>query len=511
MALDDDWAAAVENHIQSLRVTAPQAAVPAPVQAAPMQPVQQVPVQQAAPSTMTALPNNGMAPSAPAVQAQGDQATDLAEESLLSKILAQKLHEVSTTAKLEVQQRDPTSPLFSAKNWSDLTLSEELNRGLRDMGFLKPSRIQETALPILLRNPPENMIAQSQSGTGKTAAFSLTVLSRIDINIKEPQALILSPTYELALQTGLVVDKMGQYLQLDERIAYAVKGNRITRGTKITQPIIIGTPGSVGDWMTRHRAFDPKKIKILVLDEADIMIATQGHKDQTIKIKRSLDQNICQSLLFSATYDDRILKFAKSIIKNPNILTLRREDETLDNIKQYFVKAENDDRKLHALFNIYAILGAGQAVVFCKKKITAKQVAIAMNAQGFAVALLSGDLTVEERAMCIRRFQQGLEKVLVSTNVTARGIDVEQVTMVVNFDMPDHLNENTGRIEADCETYLHRIGRTGRFGKQGIAINMIASDNDKRILRRVEEHFGVRVQPLDPHDVDDMDAKLDQN
>lgn len=320
MADDDDWATAVEQHIAQMRVTTDTPA-----------------------TNNQAISSNQVQPHQAANQhANGDNTEnnpdngDAAEESLISKILASKLLEVSKTAQLDVQQRDPNSPLFSAKSFEELNLTPEILKGLRAMNYMKPSKIQETALPLLLKTPPENMIAQSQSGTGKTAAFSLTVLSKININIPEPQALILSPTYELALQTGLVVDKMGQFLGVQDLIAYAVKGNRISRGTKITQPIVIGTPGSVVDWITRHKAFDANKLRILVLDEADIMINTQGHKDQTVRIKRSLNIDTCQCLLFSATYDERVLKFAKSIVKNPNILTLRREDETLDNIKQYY-------------------------------------------------------------------------------------------------------------------------------------------------------------------------------
>lgn len=373
MADDDDWAAAVEKHIATLRV-----------ENNTKQP--EIPAMQNQPAS------NGDANSSDQIT---DRGKDLAEESLISKILASKLLEVSKSAKLDVQQKDPNSPLYSAKTFEELNLSPEILKGLRAMRYMKPSKIQETALPLLLRTPPENMIAQSQSGTGKTAAFSLTVLSRININIREPQALILSPTYELALQTGLVVDKMGQFLQTqDDLIAYAVKGNKISRGTQIHQPIIIGTPGSVMDWITRHKAFNPKKIRILVLDEADIMIDTQGHKDQTVRIKRSLNLDTCQALLFSATYDERVLKFAKTVIKNANILTLRREDETLDNIKQYYVRAQGEERKMHALCNIYGILGTGQAIIFCKKRDTAKHVAVTMNKQGYAVALLSGGMTV---------------------------------------------------------------------------------------------------------------------
>ena len=212
---DEDWAKTVQAHMDSLKMGTQNGSGDAPQNGTGGLPTDQI-VDQ----------------------------VDRAKESLLSKILASKLQEVSTKVKLEVLQRDPSNPLFSARSFEELPLKDELKHGLREMGFMKPSRIQETALPLLLNDKKENMIAQSQSGTGKTAAFSLTVLSRIDVSQQFPQALILAPTYELALQIGLVVDKMGKFLG-QNMIAYAVKGNRIERGTKIAQPIIIGTPGKI--------------------------------------------------------------------------------------------------------------------------------------------------------------------------------------------------------------------------------------------------------------------------
>lgn len=483
---DEDWAKTVQAHMDSLKMgTVPTA-------------------------SGDNIQSNGGLPTDQIV----DQ-IDPAKESLLSKILASKLQEVSTKVKLEVLQRDPSNPLFSARSFEELPLRDELKHGLRDMGFMKPSRIQETALPLLLSDKKENMIAQSQSGTGKTAAFSLTVLSRIDTSQQYPQALILAPTYELALQIGLVVDKMGKFLG-QNMIAYAVKGNRIDRGTKIAQPIIIGTPGTVLDWLTKLRAFDAKQVKIMVFDEADVMISTQGHKDQSIRIKRALPPSGTQMLLFSATYEEHVLSFAKSIIRDANIITLRREEESLTNINQFFVRARSDQDKIQALFNIYNILGTGQAMIFCRTRKTAQYVAKTMNEKGFAVALLTGQLEVTERARVIRRFQQGLERVLVSTNVTARGIDVEQVTLVINYDLPDQKLENfdTNQVEnkfiVDNETYLHRIGRTGRFGKLGIAINMVANDRDMRMLKEIEAHFKRPVQALDANDIDDLENKLNE-
>merc|ERR1711970_77527 len=265
---------------------------------------------------------------------------------------------------------------------------------------------------------------------------------------------------------------MGQFLDCKvDLIQYGTKANKQERGTKLKSPIIIGTPGTILDWIVKFKFFD----------EADVMISTQGHKDQSTRIKRSLDLKICQSLLFSATYEDKVLKFAKAMVKDPNIISLKREEESLENIKQYFVLAQNEEQKL--------------------------------NSAGHAVALLTGSLEMEKRTEVIKRFQQGLERVLISTNVTARGIDVEQVTLVVNFDLPDieewdPKTRRNGKREADCETYLHRIGRTGRFGKSGIAINMIQTQDDMRILKEIEAHFKRTIEQINYDDIDDLEEKL---
>uniref|UniRef100_A0A8D2D6M8 Helicase ATP-binding domain-containing protein n=1 Tax=Sciurus vulgaris TaxID=55149 RepID=A0A8D2D6M8_SCIVU len=172
------------------------------------------------------------------------------------------------------------------------------------MGFNRPSKIQENALPLMLAEPPQNLIAQSQSGTGKTAAFVLAMLSQVEPANRYPQCLCLSPTYELALQTGKVIEQMGKFYP-ELRLAYAVRGNKLERGQKISEQIVIGTPGTVLDWCSKLRFIDPKRIKVLVLDEADVMIATQGHQDHSIRIQRMLPKN-CQMLLFSATFEDSI-------------------------------------------------------------------------------------------------------------------------------------------------------------------------------------------------------------
>jgi ATP-dependent RNA helicase DDX19/DBP5 len=212
-----------------------------------------------------------------------DNSASLADASLLTKVLREKL--VETKSLLEVQRADPSSPLYSVKSFEDLRLRKELLEGVYGMGFNKPSKIQEVALPILVADPPQNLIAQSQSGTGKTAAFVLSMLTRVDPSKKYPQVICLSPTFDLARQTGKVVEQMGKFLA-DVNLIYAVKGRRLERGQSVSEQIIIGTPGTVMDWVIKLRAFDPNKIVLFVLDEADVMIATQGHQDQTLRIHR---------------------------------------------------------------------------------------------------------------------------------------------------------------------------------------------------------------------------------
>ncbi|XP_069115215.1 ATP-dependent RNA helicase DDX19A-like [Argopecten irradians] len=423
---------------------------------------------------------------------------EVAKDDQLRKLVQSKLI-TSAHADLEILQADPNSPLFSVKSFEALNLKKELLQGLYDMKFNAPSKIQETALPSLLADPPVNMIAQSQSGTGKTAAFVLTMLSRVDTNKLYPQCLCLAPTYELALQIGQNIEQMSKHMT-NFKLVYAVRGERIARGQKVQGHIIIGTPGTVADWSLKFKNFDLKKIDVFCLDEADVMIATQGHQDQSIRIQRGLRKD-CQMLLFSATYDDDVMRFAQAVIpNNPVIIKLRREEQSLDNIKQYYIECKDKESKFQALSNIYGSISIGQSMIFCATRNTAHWLSEQMTKDGHAVGLLSGDLDIAQRAAIINRFREGKEKVLITTNVTARGIDVEQVTVVVNFDLP-----LTADMKPDNETYLHRIGRTGRFGKSGIALNLIDNSRSYSTLRAIEKFFGRRIIKLDAEDIDEIE------
>ncbi|XP_062329982.1 ATP-dependent RNA helicase DDX19B [Osmerus eperlanus] len=425
-----------------------------------------------------------------------DDKDDKAAQSLLNKLIRSNL--VNTTNQVEVLQRDPNSPLYSVKSFEELRLKPQLLKGVYAMGFNRPSKIQENALPMMLAEPPQNLIAQSQSGTGKTAAFVLAMLSHVDPNNKWPQCLCVSPTYELALQTGKVIEQMGKFYP-EVQLVYAIRGNKLQRGVKLQEQVVIGTPGTMLDWCLKFKFIDPKKIKVFVLDEADVMIATQGHQDQSIRIQRMLPK-VCQMLLFSATFEETVWNFAQRIVPDPNIIKLKREEETLDTIKQYYVLCNSKEEKFVALCNIYGAITIAQAMIFCHTRKTAGWLAGELSREGHQVALLSGEMQVEQRAAVIDRFRDGKEKVLVTTNVCARGIDVEQVSVVINFDLPVDRDGNP-----DNETYLHRIGRTGRFGKRGLAINMVDSKFSMNILNRIQDHFNKKIEKLDTDDLDEIE------
>ncbi|XP_077775646.1 ATP-dependent RNA helicase DDX25 [Podarcis muralis] len=421
-----------------------------------------------------------------------------AETSLLNKLIRKSL--VESYHHVEVLQRDPSSPLFSVKTFEELHLKDELLQGIYAMGFNRPSKIQETALPMMLADPPQNLIAQSQSGTGKTAAFVLAMLSRVNPQDRFPQCLCLSPTFELALQTGRVIEKMGKFC-VNIKVAFAIRGNRLPRGTVVEEQIVIGTPGTLLDWCFKLNLLNPKKIKVCVLDEADVMIDKQNYSDQSVRIQRALDPG-CQMLLFSATFEDPVLLFAQRIVPEPNVIKLRREELTLNNIRQYYFECENKEDKYKALCNIYGSITVGQAIIFCQTRKNAKWLHWALSNDGHQVSLLSGELSVEERADVIQKFRDGKDKVLITTNVCARGIDVKQVTIVVNFSLP-----TTTPWLPDYETYLHRIGRAGRFGKKGLAFNMVESHN-LPLVYAIQDHFKTTIKCLDPEDMEALE-KID--
>jgi len=369
------------------------------------------------------------------------------------------------------------------------------------MGFQKPSKIQERALPLLIKNPPQNLIGQSQSGTGKTAAFVLNMLSRIDLSVQAPQCLVLAPTRELAKQISGVAQVMGAFLQEKGLVVSEAITQAIPRGQTLQGQVVVGTPGTVQD-IIRRRQLNVQSIKVLTLDEADNMLDTQGMGEQCQRVKNMLPKQL-QVVLFSATFPEKVLEFASRFAPNANEITLEVEKLTVKGIKQMYLDCADDQAKYEALVKFYGLMTVASSIIFVKRRDTATEIERRMTAEGHKVAMLSGALEGAERDKVFQQFVTGVAKVLITTNVLARGIDVQTVTMVINYDIPEMMGG-----QPDYETYLHRIGRTGRFGRTGAALSLVHDRKSWGNLMAICKHFSVEPTKLETGDWDEVERKL---
>ncbi|KAJ2081565.1 RNA helicase required for poly(A+) mRNA export [Coemansia sp. RSA 988] len=414
-------------------------------------------------------------------QVNGLSTTDKQETTVTETDNEPVEHEVEV--RLADIQADPNSPLFSVKSFDQLGLHANLLKGVYEMKFTKPSKIQERALPLLLANPARNMIGQSQSGTGKTAAFVLTMLSRVDYDINEPQALCLAPSRELARQIMEVVQQMGKYTPM--KAEYAIK-DALKKGEKVTAHIVIGTPGTVSD-LVRKRALTLKQMKLFVLDEADNMLDQQGLADQTLRIKNWMPKE-CQVVLFSATFPEVVRAFTKRFAPDSNEIRLKATELTVEGIKQFYMDCKSVPHKFEVLSELYSLMTVGQSIIFVRRRDTAERIAGKLNSDGHAVVFLHGTMDTAERDRVMDQFRRGEIKVLITTNVIARGIDIQQVNLVINYDIP-----LTGDHVPDPETYLHRIGRTGRFGRTGASINFVHDEQSYEQMEAIQNALGCDI------------------
>ncbi|CAL2029695.1 hypothetical protein CAEBREN_02938 [Caenorhabditis brenneri] len=359
-------------------------------------------------------------------------------------------------------------------------LREELLRGIYAYGFEKPSAIQQRAIPAILK--ARDVIAQAQSGTGKTATFSISVLQSLDTQVRETQALILSPTRELAVQIQKVVLALGDYMnvQCHACIGGTNLGEDI-RKLDYGQHVVSGTPGRVFD-MIRRRNLRTRAIKLLVLDEADEML-NKGFKEQLYDIYRYLPPG-AQVVLLSATLPHEILEMTSKFMTDPIRILVKRDELTLEGIKQFFVAVDKEEWKFDTLIDLYDTLTITQAVLFCNTRRKVDWLTDKMKEANFTVSSMHGDMEQKDRDEVMKEFRAGTTRVLISTDVWARGLDVPQVSLVINYDLPNNR-----------ELYIHRIGRSGRFGRKGVAINFVKQD-DVRILRDIEQYYSTQIDEM---------------
>ncbi|KAJ3763210.1 P-loop containing nucleoside triphosphate hydrolase protein [Lentinula raphanica] len=346
--------------------------------------------------------------------------------------------------------------------------------------FEKPSAIQQRAiLPI---TQGRDVIAQAQSGTGKTATFSISILQSIDVTVRETQALVLSPTRELATQIQSVVLALGDYMNV--QCHACIGGTSIgedIRKLEYGQHVVSGTPGRVFD-MIRRRSLRTRNIKMLVLDEADELL-NKGFKEQIYDVYRYLPP-ATQVVVLSATLPYDVLEMTTKFMTDPIRILVKRDELTLEGIKQFFVAVEKEDWKFDTLCDLYDTLTITQAVIFCNTRRKVDWLTEKMRASNFTVSSMHGEMPQKERDAIMAEFRGGTSRVLITTDVWARGIDVQQVSLVINYDLP-----------ANRENYIHRIGRSGRFGRKGVAINFVTVD-DVRILRDIEMFYSTQIDEM---------------
>jgi len=371
-------------------------------------------------------------------------------------------------------------------SFDDMDLPDNLLRGLYSYGFEKPSAIQQRAIRPIIDG--HDTIGQAQSGTGKTGAFLVGALASVDYSQRRCQALVLAPTRELALQIHKVACALGDYLGL--RCHACIGGTTRRQDAQALaagQHVVVGTPGRVLDLLGKG-LLDAAALRVLVLDEADEMLS-QGFKEQVYCLFKELRSDV-QVCLFSATLPPAVLEVTEKFMRDPLRILVKSEELTLEGIQQFYVGLEREEWKLDVLCDLYESLTITQAIIYCNTQRRTDCLARDLAARDFTVSVMHAGLDQEERRLVMQEFRSGSSRVLISTDLLARGIDVQQVSLVLNYDLP-----------LSTENYLHRIGRSGRFGRKGFAISFVTA-RDARALREIERHYGTQIEEL-PADIAD--------
>jgi len=376
-------------------------------------------------------------------------------------------------------------PVF--ESFDDYDLDENLLRGIYSYGSEKPSAIQQRGIKPILDG--RDTIGQAQSGTGKTATFVIGCLQRIDVGLKATQALILAPTRELANQIQKVALALGDYQKV--RCHACIGGTSVRDDIdklRDGQHLVVGTPGRVFDMIgKRHLRVDD--LLTFVLDEADEMLS-RGFKDQIYDIFKTMPPNI-QVCLFSATMAPEILDLTTKFMRDAVRILVKKDELTLEGIRQFYVAIEKEEWKLDTLCDLYETLTITQAIIYCNTRRKVDFLADQLSKRDFTISTMHADLDQKERDLVMREFRSGSSRVLISTDLLARGIDVQQVSLVINYDLPQNM-----------ENYLHRIGRSGRFGRKGVAINFV-TNSDVRAMKDIEKYYHTQIEEM-PMDIADL-------
>lgn len=367
------------------------------------------------------------------------------------------------------------------ETWDEINIKKKLLRGIYGYGFEDPSPIQKKAiLPMIKKN---DILAQAQSGTGKTGAYAISTLEIIDSELDNTQAIIITPTRELARQVSQVITSFS--VQLETKIKLLIGGTSVRDDIQDLNNnvyhIIVGTPGRIYD-MLRNKSIDTTLINLIVLDEAD-EILSYGFKEQIYDIFQYLNQNI-QVGLFSATMPPELQSLTTKILRDPVEILVKKEQVTLEGIRQFYVSVDNDDEKFGVLKDIFTIISMSQCIIYCNSVQRTERLYEQMIHEEYPVIRIHSKMTEQERNDSFEEIKSGKARVLIATDLFARGIDIQQVSYVINYDVPKNIH-----------TYIHRIGRSGRWGRKGVGINFITR-KDQYNLNNIESYYGTIIEEM---------------
>lgn len=365
-------------------------------------------------------------------------------------------------------------------SFEDLNLKDDLLRGIFAYGFEKPSAIQKRA--ILPAIEGHDVIAQAQSGTGKTGTFCISVLQNIDTSIKQTQAIILAPTRELAIQIHKVIVALGDYM--GAKCCACIGGRNVRediRNLESGMHVVVGTPGRVKDMLSKGH-IKSQYVRMFVLDEADEMLS-RGFQESVCDCVQNLNKET-QMFILSATMPDDVLEVTNRFMNNPVKILVKKEELTLEGIRQFYINVSLEEYKFETITDLYESLTIAQAVIFCNSRNKVTFLTDNLREKDFVVSSVHGEMDQTTRDQIMNEFRSGSSRVLITTDLLCRGIDVQQVSLVINYDLP--MNK---------ENYIHRIGRGGRFGRKGVAINFV-TDKDVEDMQELEKFYNTRIEEM---------------
>jgi translation initiation factor 4A len=365
-------------------------------------------------------------------------------------------------------------------SFDDLNLKENLLRGVYSYGFENPSIIQHKSVPVMCKGV--DLIAQAQSGTGKTGAFAIGCLNSLDESLKRTQVIIISPTHELVNQTYDVLENIGKYMNVTMmKVMGGTSMNECRDGLNKDPQIIVGSPGRILDMINRRNLFTDN-IRQVIIDEADEILSF-GFKESIYDIIKSIPEK-SQICLFSATIPEDVLELSNKFLREPENILVKKEALTLEGIRQFFINVKVNDWKLDVLKDLYDVINISQCIIYINSRNKLMEVYENLNKDNFPVSYIHGELTSQERKKTMEDFKSGHTRILISTDLLSRGIDIQQLSLVINFDLPK-----------SKETYIHRIGRSGRYGRKGVSINLV-TDRDMNYMKEIEEFYDTEIKEM---------------